>query len=355
VRAHIARVIAAIAIAGAAASPAAADARRQAEAHARRGVALYNLGKFEGAIAEFEQAYTLVQSEALLFNLGQAHRQLDHCEEALRYYRRFLATTEDPDRADDVRRLVPKLELACAAKRERPDSVATEGAGDAGGAAGMADGAATEPGIAPTPAVARPIAVAAVEPVDPEAGAEPEAEIDDGAEPDPAPGTAARFHVSGGLVGGALFANATATTAGASAGVVVARRWGGRRWLVGGEVAGSAVVWADRSRTGVSPAVSAFATIGARLPSPVTVEASGGVGALILMGLDQRGHALATSGAAATQAVPGVRGEVVIATPLGTSFELYAGGRAAVYPALGGLAGDVVLELSAAAGLRYRR
>jgi tetratricopeptide (TPR) repeat protein len=345
-------LIAALAIAGAAASPAAADARRQAEAHARRGVALYNLGKFEGAIAEFEQAYTLVQSEALLFNLGQAHRQLDHCEEALRYYRRFLATTEDADRAGEVRRLVPKLEVACAAKRERPDSVATDADGEAGG---VSEPAVAEATITPTPAVARPVAVAAVEPAD--ADVEPEAEIDDGEQPEPAPGTtpAARFYVSGGLVGGAVFANTTATTAGASAGVVVARRWAGRRWLVGGEVAGSAVIWADRSRSGVSPAVSAFATIGARLPSPVTVEASGGVGALILMGLDQRGHALATSDAGAMQAVPGVRGEILIATPLGTAFELYAGGRAAVYAALGGLDGDVLLELSAAAGLRYRR
>src|SRR5512138_1504443 len=84
---------------------AASDPRHDADEHARRGVALYNLGKYEAAIEEFEQAYTLFQSDALLFNLAQAHRQLQHCERALSYYQRFLEGNPSPTLATQVESL----------------------------------------------------------------------------------------------------------------------------------------------------------------------------------------------------------------------------------------------------------
>jgi hypothetical protein len=102
------------------ASVAHADVRADADVLARRGVALYNLGKYEDAIAAFEAAYELVQSDALLFNLAQAHRQLDHCAIALQYYRRFLGGAPAPTLAKQVEELLPKLEAACRAKDERP-------------------------------------------------------------------------------------------------------------------------------------------------------------------------------------------------------------------------------------------
>jgi Tetratricopeptide repeat len=91
-----------------------------ANAHARRGVALYNLGKYAEAIIAFEDAYKLFQSDALLFNLAQAHRQLGHCEDALFYYKKFLGGTPSPALAAQVEALVPKLEAACRTKFERP-------------------------------------------------------------------------------------------------------------------------------------------------------------------------------------------------------------------------------------------
>jgi tetratricopeptide (TPR) repeat protein len=144
------RVVAAIVLALPAI--AAADPRHDADAHARRGVALYNLGKFDEAVVEFEEAYQLFQSDALLFNLAQAHRKLDHCERALRYYTQFLAGDPSPALAAQVRELVPKLEAACHAKDEPPTGTPTP-----------------EPVAAPPPAppveperaVAVPIAIAA--------------------------------------------------------------------------------------------------------------------------------------------------------------------------------------------------
>src|SRR5258708_18829957 len=92
------------------------DGRRDADAQGRRGVALYKLGRYGEAIAEFEQAYVLYPSDTLLYNLGQSHRQLDHCREALDYYRRFLDGQPDAPLAAKVGELIRPLEHACAIK-----------------------------------------------------------------------------------------------------------------------------------------------------------------------------------------------------------------------------------------------
>ncbi|MCE9579274.1 MAG: tetratricopeptide repeat protein [Deltaproteobacteria bacterium] len=97
--------------------------RRDASVRARRGVALYKLGRFLEAIDEFEQAYLLFPSDALLYNLGQSHRQLDHCKEALEYYRKFLEGSADSPLAPKVRALLPPLEKACEVKLARPVEV----------------------------------------------------------------------------------------------------------------------------------------------------------------------------------------------------------------------------------------
>jgi tetratricopeptide (TPR) repeat protein len=100
---------------------AAADPRQDADGHARKGVALYNLGKFGDAIEEFEEAYKLFQSDALLFNLAQAHRKLEHCESALRYYNQFMAGAPSPVLAAQVTELLPTLQAACRMKDAPPN------------------------------------------------------------------------------------------------------------------------------------------------------------------------------------------------------------------------------------------
>jgi len=106
------------------ASVAHADPRGDADAHARRGVALYNLGKYDDAIAEFEDAYKAFQSDALLFNLAQAHRKLEHCERALSYYHQYLGGSPTPALAKQVEKLLPELEAACRTRDARPDGPA---------------------------------------------------------------------------------------------------------------------------------------------------------------------------------------------------------------------------------------
>jgi Tetratricopeptide repeat len=105
-----------------------AEPRGEADLHARRGVALYNLGKYEEAIDEFEDAYKAFQSDALLFNLAQAHRKLEHCDRALTYYHQYLAGTPTPALAQQVEKLLPDLEAACRTRDAHPDGPVTTAA-----------------------------------------------------------------------------------------------------------------------------------------------------------------------------------------------------------------------------------
>jgi tetratricopeptide (TPR) repeat protein len=66
--------------------PPSADARQAAE----EGRRAYNLSRWQEAITEFEKAYQISGDPAFLFNLGQAHRQLGHGQEALRLYHAYL-------------------------------------------------------------------------------------------------------------------------------------------------------------------------------------------------------------------------------------------------------------------------
>jgi tetratricopeptide (TPR) repeat protein len=170
---------------------------------------LYNLGKYETAIDEFEQAYTLFQSDALLFNLAQAHRQLQHCERALYYYKRFLEGSPSPALAVQVSSLLPKLEAACRTTSERPV-----------GAAPATDGAAgaTSSSAGPLTASheAAPVAVASAESDLEHAG--------DGSVPTNALG-AARILVTGAMSAGMVVSGKSAPTAGVRLTVTTPPRW----------------------------------------------------------------------------------------------------------------------------------
>jgi tetratricopeptide (TPR) repeat protein len=109
IRSHIAsRVAAALAVAvgwGAAAPAAraqpatdsaptqpAADVHPEGRRLTEEGLRLYAVGAYREAIEKFKAAYQLEPAPGLLYNLGQAHRLLGDCEQALVMYRRFLAT-----------------------------------------------------------------------------------------------------------------------------------------------------------------------------------------------------------------------------------------------------------------------
>lgn len=79
-----------IAIVGA--RTASADDRADAHAHVASATAFHKVGRFADALVELEAAYELDPKPPLLFAMGQLHARLGHCQDAVAFYNRFLAT-----------------------------------------------------------------------------------------------------------------------------------------------------------------------------------------------------------------------------------------------------------------------
>ncbi len=127
---------------------AAEDAVDPADAQARevfrRGAAAFGEGRYEDALAAFEEAYRLSGRAVLHFNLALAHDRLRQDRQALEAYERYLAEVEDiPNRAE-VERRVEILRRATA--DETPPQGETPEAGQSAEAPG---GRSSEPGVLP--------------------------------------------------------------------------------------------------------------------------------------------------------------------------------------------------------------
>ncbi len=95
------RFVVVLAVLALAAPARAGDPTAEARRHVATADTEYKLGQFEQALAEYSAAYQLFASPALLFNIGQCHRNLKHYEQALFFYRGFLrdAPADAPNRA----------------------------------------------------------------------------------------------------------------------------------------------------------------------------------------------------------------------------------------------------------------
>lgn len=66
---------------------------------------LYKEQKYDEAIVQFEKAYEVIPDPKIWFNLGQCHRHLNHVEQALLYYEKFLnALPEINDLSEEKKR-----------------------------------------------------------------------------------------------------------------------------------------------------------------------------------------------------------------------------------------------------------
>jgi hypothetical protein len=89
----------------------------QAKAHAQellgQGSKLYQQGDVTGALEKFEAAYVAFPSPKLMFNIGQANRDLGRPVEAIEAFQRFLAEATDasPEKMADARRFVAELQI----------------------------------------------------------------------------------------------------------------------------------------------------------------------------------------------------------------------------------------------------
>ncbi len=98
------------------------------DAYKGAAVVLYEEQKYDEAIAQFEKAFATIPDPKIWFNLGQCHRLLNHTEQALLYYEKFLQALPSiqdlPENkkaavATEVRQWVEKLKAEKAAEDER--------------------------------------------------------------------------------------------------------------------------------------------------------------------------------------------------------------------------------------------
>ena len=85
----------------------------------------YDLGNFEEALSGYSEAYRLMPAPALLFNIGQCHRQLGQYERAAFFYRRYLALEPESPDAPLVNELIQNME-AKQAEAEQQKSTALQ-------------------------------------------------------------------------------------------------------------------------------------------------------------------------------------------------------------------------------------
>lgn len=81
--------------------PAGGDEGQRAQDLAQQGFAAYDRKEYAAAIALFERAHQIDPRAGLLYNIAQAFRQIgpSGCDEALAYYRRYLAERTPADDA----------------------------------------------------------------------------------------------------------------------------------------------------------------------------------------------------------------------------------------------------------------
>src|SRR3954447_4736357 len=63
----------------------------EAKRHFAQGIALYNDGNFNAALAEFEAAYKIKQAPSVLYNIGLSQKSLFHYNEAIASLQEYLA------------------------------------------------------------------------------------------------------------------------------------------------------------------------------------------------------------------------------------------------------------------------
>jgi iron complex outermembrane receptor protein len=87
-----------------------ADARLEARRHFRNGMSLIAQGKYDQGIAELDAAYAIKPHPNVLYNIARAHQDAGNVNQALDYYRRYLAT--NPPDATPVQAALASLEEA---------------------------------------------------------------------------------------------------------------------------------------------------------------------------------------------------------------------------------------------------
>lgn len=90
-------------------APAHAD-KAKAKDHFRKGMAKYDIEKWDEAITEFELGYTEEPDPVFLYNIAQAHRRATRSQKAVEFYRKFLNKRPDTPNRKEVEDHIAALE-----------------------------------------------------------------------------------------------------------------------------------------------------------------------------------------------------------------------------------------------------
>ena len=105
-----------------------ADARANAKVEVQQAQIDYELGRFDRALERYTHAYELFPVPALLFNLGQCHRNLKNPEHAIFFFEGYL---RDETRIDKGRRALTEDLIAESKAVLARQQVAAEAAAEA--------------------------------------------------------------------------------------------------------------------------------------------------------------------------------------------------------------------------------
>jgi tetratricopeptide (TPR) repeat protein len=143
------------------AAPAAADSRNKDEARAEfdQAETHYKLGRFQEALDAYTRAYEIYPAPALLFDIGQCHRNLKNYERAIFFFEGYLRDETNPARRTLAEELIAEskaeIERQRAAAAIPPPISSDVATALAPGPAGSQTG---QPGATPPPELSRPAA-----------------------------------------------------------------------------------------------------------------------------------------------------------------------------------------------------
>jgi tetratricopeptide (TPR) repeat protein len=105
-----------------------ADTSRALRERYARGTTLFDLGRYDEAIKEYEAAYELRNDPTLLYDIAQAHRLAHRPEPAIHFYKAYLAREPTSPIRRRVEERIIELERQLPAAETTPAPATTTGA-----------------------------------------------------------------------------------------------------------------------------------------------------------------------------------------------------------------------------------
>jgi tetratricopeptide (TPR) repeat protein len=94
-----------------------AEKTENAKAAFEKAQTAFNLGDFKNALASFKEAYALMNHPALLFNIGQTHKELGEHKQAIFFFEAYLQNMGDQADKELANQLIQESRTALEAQK----------------------------------------------------------------------------------------------------------------------------------------------------------------------------------------------------------------------------------------------